>query len=59
MPDKALTRALAVLVLVLGTFLAVEAKMAIPDVSNIHIGLTDIDEAALFDRDHRGVAMNE
>ena len=59
MPDKALARALAVLVVVLGTFLAVEAKMVIPDVSNIDIGLTDSDEAALFDRDHRGVAMNE
>lgn len=45
--------------LVLGTFLAVEAKTAIPDVSNIDIGLTNGDEAAFFDRDHRGVAMNE
>jgi len=59
MPDKALARALAVLALVLGTFLAVEAKTAIPDVSNIDIGLTDSDEAEFFDRDHRGVAMNE
>ena len=39
--------------LVLGTFLAVEAKTAIPDVSNIDIGLTNGDEAALFHRDHR------
>lgn len=59
MPDKGLARILVALLMVVGAFLAVEAKTAIPDVSNIDIGLTDNDEAALFDRDHRGVAMNE
>lgn len=61
MPDKCfcLTRILAALLLVAGAFLAVEAKAAIPDLSSIDIGLTDGDEAALFDRDHRGVATNE
>ena len=59
MPDKGLARILAALLMVVGAFLAVEAKTAIPDASNIDIGLTDNDEAALFDRDHRGVAMNE
>lgn len=59
MPDKALGRILALIAVIFGTFLVVEAKTALPDVSNIDIGLTDSDEAALFDRDHRGVAMNE
>ena len=59
MPDKGLARILVALLMVVGAFLAVEAKTAIPDVSNTDIGLTDNDEAALFDRDHRGVAMNE
>lgn len=59
MPDKGLARILAALLMVVGAFLTVEAKTAIPDVSNIDIGLTENDEAALFDRDHRGVAMNE
>ena len=61
MPDKGLASILAALLMVVGAFLAVEAKTVIPDVSNIDIGLhvTENDEAALFDRDHRKVAMNE
>jgi len=61
MLDKGLARILAALLVVVGAFLAVEAKAAIPDISNIDIDLTVSDEAeaALFDRDHRGVAVNE